>query len=54
MDFNKENSPFEQGIFLFGKGLLCFLLLKSMQSQFKTIQSQLKNTKEEGKNTAEL
>ena len=35
--------------------MLCFLLLKSMQSQFKTIQPQLKTLRrKKGKNTAEL
>ena len=48
--FNKENNFFEQGKVLFGKGLLCFLLLKNMQSQLKTIQPQLKTLRKKGKN----
>ena len=54
-DFNKENSSFEQGkIFDLVKVCFVFLLLNSMQSQFKTIQPQLKTLRKKGKNTAEL
>ena len=54
-DFNKENSSFEQGkIFDLVKGVLCFLRLKSMQSQFKNHVTQLNTLRKKGKNTAEL
>jgi hypothetical protein len=54
-DINKENSFFEQGkVFDLVKVCFVFLLLKSMQSQFKTIQPQLKTLRKKGKNTAEL
>jgi hypothetical protein len=50
----KKAALLNKVFFGFGKGLLCFLLLKSMQSQFKTIQPQLKTLRKKGKNTAEL
>ena len=52
-DFNKENSFFEQGkVIDLVRVRFVFLLLKSMQSQFKTIQPQLKTLREKGQKSA--